>query len=51
MRSLSALALLWLCAFTSATEYHVSTTGNDGNDGSAQRPFRTVQFAAARAGW
>ena len=49
MRSLSALALLWLCAFTSATEYHVSTTGNDGNDGSAQRPFRTVQFAAARA--
>jgi hypothetical protein len=35
-----------------ATTYHVATTGSDTNDGSAERPFRTIQKAAdvAQAG-
>lgn len=30
-------------------EYHVSPGGNDGNDGCAERPFRTIQAAAQTA--
>jgi len=33
----------------SAAEHHVALSGNDGNDGSAARPFRTVQRAATAA--
>jgi alpha-L-arabinofuranosidase len=43
--ALSALLLVG----ASAIEYHVAVTGNDANDGSAQRPFRTVQFASTVA--
>ncbi len=32
----------------SATDYHVSTSGNNGNNGSATRPWRTIQYAASR---
>ena len=30
-------------------EYHVSVSGNDRNDGSAERPFATIQRAASLA--
>jgi hypothetical protein len=44
------LALLALLTFTvSAKEYHVSVTGNDTNDGSVVKPFRTINFAAQLA--
>jgi hypothetical protein len=33
----------------SGTEYHVSPTGNDGNDGSVSRPLKTISAAAAIA--
>ena len=29
-----------------ATEYHVAVHGNDANDGSLQKPFRTISAAA-----
>lgn len=29
-----------------ATEYHVATTGDDANPGTAEKPFRTIQTAA-----
>lgn len=29
-----------------AAEFHVATTGNDSNSGTADRPFRTIQHAA-----
>ncbi len=32
-----------------ATEYHVRTDGNDGNEGSREAPLRTIQAAANRA--
>jgi alpha-N-arabinofuranosidase len=35
------------CVFTGcATEYHVSTTGLDGNPGSKSQPFKTISAAA-----
>ena len=36
-------------SLTAALEYHVAITGDDGGDGSAQHPFRTIQFAATVA--
>jgi parallel beta-helix repeat protein len=51
----AALRVLALAALTlpcHAAEYHVSPAGNDGGDGSAGQPFRTIQRAvdAAQAG-
>src|SRR5437762_9347765 len=33
-----------------APGYHVATTGNDNNDGSARAPWRTLAFAATKVG-
>ena len=41
------LALITIA--TSAKEYHVSVNGNDKNDGSASKPFKTINFAAQLA--
>ncbi len=38
--------ILLIASVASATEYHVSTQGNDTNDGSLQRPFKTISAAA-----
>ena len=46
--ALSALALCFLVSAAPAKEYHVSVKGSDKNDGSSQRPFKTIS-AAARA--
>ncbi len=43
--SFVALAVLSLSSAMGA-EYHVAVSGNDRADGSAQRPFRTIQRAA-----
>lgn len=41
------LVLSILTAFgASAQQYHVSVNGNDGNDGSLRRPFKTITAAA-----
>ena len=32
-----------------AKEYHVSVSGNDKNDGSPYKPFRTINFSAQLA--
>lgn len=50
MRSLvAALAAASVFSSASAAEFHVEISGNDGNDGSASHPFRTVQRAATAA--
>jgi hypothetical protein len=52
MRSLTLnlLVLLLLTASMAyAKEYHVSVTGSDKNDGSAQKPFKTINYAAQLA--
>lgn len=49
------IAVLFLSAFLVPTvtgfsrEFHVSVHGNDSNDGTAQRPLRTISAAAQRA--
>jgi len=42
----SALVLTFLCCPVYAAEYHVSTSGLDGNPGSLSKPFKTVSAAA-----
>ena len=50
MKNLKLLAFFLLLAGTViAKEYHVSVNGNDINDGSASKPFRTINFAAQLA--
>jgi len=44
---LAFLALASSMAF--AREYHVSVNGNDTNDGSVSKPFRTINYAAQLA--
>ena len=41
-----ATLLLLMAASASATDYYVSTSGSDGNSGSAGSPWRTLQHAA-----
>ncbi len=43
--SSQVLSLLAVCGMATAREFQVSPTGNDGNDGSAARPFATVARA------
>ncbi|MCX7044802.1 MAG: right-handed parallel beta-helix repeat-containing protein [Candidatus Sumerlaeota bacterium] len=53
MKKLGALFLMALIAHAaSAAEYHVSVKGNDGNEGSASKPYKTISAAAkvAQAG-
>ena len=45
----ATLAAAAAAAASSSTEFHVALSGDDGNDGSAGHPFRTVQHAAAVA--
>jgi alpha-L-arabinofuranosidase len=40
---------LALASVASATEFHVATTGDDANDGSAARPLKSIQSAAEKA--
>ena len=50
MKHLKLLSiLLFITLFCSAREYHVSVTGSDKNDGSATKPFKTINFAAQLA--
>jgi len=52
MKTLKLTLLLYIilaASHVSATEYHVSVNGSDKNDGSATRPFRTINFAAQLA--
>jgi hypothetical protein len=47
MYRLSALFItLSLCIILNAREYHVSVKGNDSNDGSPEKPFKTISAAA-----
>jgi len=41
---------LWICGLSGlkAADYHVSVNGNNGNDGSSGRPWRTIQHAVSR---
>lgn len=51
-RNLSLAALLWLALLAgaaSAREFHVSVNGDDKNDGSSSKPFRTISAAARLA--
>ncbi|MCX8038110.1 MAG: carbohydrate-binding protein [Candidatus Sumerlaeia bacterium] len=45
----SVLFVILAAAAASAAEYHVSVNGDDKNDGSAGKPFRTISAAAQAA--
>lgn len=46
----SLLLLLWMLTIVvSAKEYHVALNGNDANDGSSSKPWRTINHAAQLA--
>ena len=50
MTTARALFLVsFAAAVVAAREHHVSTRGNDKNEGSASRPYRTVSCAARAA--
>ena len=40
------MLMMLITAAISAKEYHVSLTGNDTNDGSLAKPFKTISAAA-----
>jgi len=44
-----SMTLLLISLTAAAKEFHVSVSGNDVNDGSASKPFRTINFAAQQA--
>lgn len=49
-KGMAVLTLLAGCAaMATATDYYVSTTGSDTNPGTAAKPFKTIQKAAAVA--
>ena len=43
------LIMTLITSMVSAREYHVAISGNDKNDGSTSKPFRTINFAAQLA--
>ncbi|HAQ20543.1 MAG TPA: right-handed parallel beta-helix repeat-containing protein [Prolixibacteraceae bacterium] len=43
------ILLVVITSFVSAKEYNVSVNGNNKNDGSASKPFQTINFAAQLA--
>lgn len=45
----AVLMALWLGPAATATEFHVSVKGDDANDGSAAKPFKTIGAAAQAA--
>lgn len=52
MKQLIFCFLILLVVFTtiaSAREYHISVNGNDQNEGSGSKPFKTINFAARLA--
>jgi hypothetical protein len=48
-RGTAMFLLMALCLFINATEYHVAKNGNDQNQGTAEKPFLTIQAAADKA--
>lgn len=46
LKCVSALLLLALATHAAGGEFHVSVKGNDKNDGSSSKPFRTISTAA-----
>jgi len=46
IRSVLVLTLISLNIHLQAKEYHVAMTGNDSNDGTSARPFKTIAAAA-----
>jgi alpha-N-arabinofuranosidase len=49
MQSMSTLLLALMTHAAAASEFHVSVNGNDQNDGSASKPFKTISAAAQAA--
>ena len=49
MKTFSILAAALCCAGANAAEYFVATDGCDAADGSAAKPWRTIQRAADAA--
>lgn len=46
MRTLcTAICIAWAAASGYSATFYVSTTGNDGNPGTIQQPWRTIQYA------
>ena len=43
------IILVLMISVVSAKKYHVSVKGNDKNDGTASKPFKTINFAAQLA--
>ena len=46
VRAAFVMSILLITPAASATEFHVSARGSDTNDGSLQRPFKTISAAA-----
>jgi alpha-N-arabinofuranosidase len=46
---ISLLVVTLMASTATAREFHVSVTGNDGHDGSAERPYKTIAAAAQAA--